>query len=198
MPFVDVPIGKKGWALLIGMVGMFGFGELMGIHLERVAQQRAHDALVDPVAQVLQEKANPLANNPTDALIWSAFLPQAKVCDTCNALQEFNKKPYYSSRPLVFRIRGEEVGNTSNVAYTMVLGIISRDSEGGGHQILPRIIYYVGHKSGSLARIDELGNVEYRVGFDQWRSAKDGSALVTEVRKVFQDKWKQELATQKM
>ena len=191
MPFVCPELKMRHYALIVGFVAMFGFGELVGIHQER----EARNSLIDPNAQVLLTKALPPSFNPNDALLLSVFLPQAKTCYNCNALREFNDKLYYTSLPVVFRVKGEEVGNTSDVAYTMVFGIVSEDIQGGGQQTLPRIIYYVGHRSGSLARIDESGNVQYRYGSDEWRPAKDGSVLVSEVRQVFQQKWQNELAS---
>jgi hypothetical protein len=192
VPFIDPGLKPRHLAVIFGFAAAFYLGELTGADIER----KARESRIDPAVQVLLNKAtfDPRTTNPNDTLLWSAFLPQARTCEECSALKEYNNRLYSYSRPVVYHIYGDEVGNTRDVGYTMVFGLVSISQE-SGQLVVPQITYYIGHRSGSLARIDGSGLVENRVGYDEWRPIKDGSVLVTQVRNAFQKKWQSELST---
>ena len=189
---VTIPKGILVLTLCLTVVGSAIIGFVCGMDYQ---EKKGATAVSKEVKELSHINLGFLKANPTDIAIWAGLLSEAKLCEECSALKEHVEVgfPAFSSRPLTLRIRGEDVGNSSSVGFTMVFGTLSA-GEGGYRELAPRIVYYVGHQSGAVARIDESGNVEHRVG-NEWRPKNGGSPLIEQARNAFRQKWADRLVT---
>jgi len=145
-----------------------------------------------PEEVVMISRANLNKNiNPNDAAIWAGLLSQARICENCSGLREWAQGSWYMARPIALTMRSDD----PSVGYTMVFGQIG-STEGGGRTRVPMIAYYIGHRSGYVARVDgDTGKVEFRTSWGEWKPVEDGNPIVAEARRFFREKWNIQLAT---
>ncbi|MDO8622006.1 MAG: hypothetical protein Q7R80_02145 [bacterium] len=159
------------------------------------ASAKAEAARSDRIAQLVREVARDEfleGVDPQDASLWSALVPYAELDRDCNALPECTQDTMHVARPITVTARSQY----GDVAYIAVLGIEAR-TPGGGHNVIPRITYYVGNQGGALWRMPTgATQAEVRTPYlDEWQPVTQSASdwMRDEVRTAFIAEWRRRL-----
>jgi hypothetical protein len=132
--------------IVAAMVGGFIFGFSC-----EYGRQQAQD--INRAEIIVLSANNDFLNqiDSADAVLWTALIQQAEICDDCSGLVEFQQNEQIRRYPIVVRHYDRE----HSIGYTMVMGVATY--AGDRVMVVPAMRYYISYRSGARLRIGSEG-----------------------------------------